>query len=879
MNVSRHHSISKEWAQYVLLCLPTTFLMAFGIYLANHWLPALQQQWVLQSASFGLGLFSSIFLFARRLRFISLTLLFVMLCIAGLTLIEYFLVGEFAAFFAKAKMYPFLFLFGSGWLAGYGFSRSRLVTAVWVVLVFSLLILVIASIGPPDKKLLVWYSSPILAYMAYILYTSELLRKINEYQTGFGRFMLKRFAGFTLLSGLLLATALWLLRADFLKIEKDWETGGVPKENNERKNSLTRNDGLGTTTQPTMGLSGSNNRNQKDSLLFVAKLDHYFADEITPNPLYFVSDYYTRFDTVAQAFSTDTLRPNNDLLQPNIEQLGLYFTYEDSAVLRNALAQNALTEVTAEVYRAGLSPRHFTAPITAFFVQPISVPEADRSRYKSAYRVRMQVSELNSAYFVYNPSGDEFLSFFQEQRFAVLRSITDFAEAPQDFLAYYTQMPKGTAYDSIIKLSQQIVSQSGAQTPIDKVIAIRNFFLEKDSTGQPIFRYSDNPGIPGIPGANKLCYFLFDSKKGYCAYYAGATLFLLRALGIPSRIATGFLTVDRSQKNPGWYWFYEDQAHAWVQVWFPGFGWLDFDTTVPSNETQEAPQPDQTPPLTTQTAWWVANGKVETIDTREKRLTMQVRELLFRDVPVELPTPRQIELDISMARFLNDTGNANLQSIKRDMEIVAVSFSDLFKPIKAGPKETWNSLVKKWPTPIPADEIKLMITQKEKPFENKVSRTLNISLTKLGITIALVFAIAGLLLILLPTAVYTWFSFQAKNQHNIYKQSYYNYMATMLYLHQVGFKRGANTPLAFAETRVDPAFQTNLGTFLKSYQKLKYSPHALHNHEKELLTTHHAEMKKMMKGKITAKQRLISFLNPAATLGFFTQPNILGPAK
>ena len=58
-------------------------------------------------------------------------------------------------------------------------------------------------------------------------------------------------------------------------------------------------------------------------------------------------------------------------------------------------------------------------------------------------------------------------------------------------------------------------------------------------------------------------YFLFENRKGYCAYYAGATLFMLRSLGIPSRIAVGFLTVDRSGgKNKGWYWYYADQAHA-----------------------------------------------------------------------------------------------------------------------------------------------------------------------------------------------------------------------------------------------------------------------------------------------------------------------------
>ncbi|MGV2480712.1 UNVERIFIED_CONTAM: transglutaminase domain-containing protein, partial [Salmonella enterica subsp. enterica serovar Weltevreden] len=90
--------------------------------------------------------------------------------------------------------------------------------------------------------------------------------------------------------------------------------------------------------------------------------------------------------------------------------------------------------------------------------------------------------------------------------------------------------------------------------------------------------------------------FLFENRKGYCAYFAGATLFMLRSLGIPSRAAAGFSTTDRSSKNPGWYWFYQDQAHAWVQVYYQGYGWIDFDTTIPDVNTQQASQPDGTPP-------------------------------------------------------------------------------------------------------------------------------------------------------------------------------------------------------------------------------------------------------------------------------------------
>lgn len=879
MQLPRHHSKKKELAQYILLGFPTLAILSLGIIIANEWLPFLQNQTIGQMVGFGAGLGLSLFAFARRLRFVTLSAIFIMAFLLITSTIELVLPGEFEAFFFKARLFPLFFLFTAGWIAGYGFSRSRCITIIWAILFLTLSFFIISSNAKPDKNSILGYAIPLLGYAVYVIFTSELLRNLNEDHSHPIAFFSRRLLGFFMLAGLILFFAIKFLNADFKTIEKEWEKGGQPKENNERQNSLTRNDELGTTTQQSMGLGGFNNRSNKDSVLFVAKLDNFFEDETTPNPLYFVSDYFTLFDTLTQTFSSDTLRPENDLIKPDLLSLPLYFKYEDANILEKSKANLDVKEVTAEVYKTHLSPRHFTAPSTAFFVQPISVPEENKYIYKSAYRTRMMVSELNSAYFVYNPVGDEELAFFQEQRFSVLHSIKNFENAPLSFLGYYTKMPSGASFDSIRNLANAIVEKSEAELPIDKILAIRDFFLEKDSSGNPQFKYSDNPGIPGIPSANKLCYFLFDSKKGYCAYYAGATLFLLRSLGIPSRIATGFMTVDRSNKNPGWYWFYEDQAHAWVQVWFPDFGWLDFDTTVPNTEAQEAPQPDQTPPLTAQTALWVANGKVITVDTILKKVTMEVSELLYWDKPVDLSSPKQIEMDVAMARFLNDTGSITLSDIIPTMDIVAVSFSEQLKAIKPSPNESWESLIKKWPKPLPVDEIKIMNSEEERQKLSDDKATTNIPWIKIGqITLGLIL-IAGLLLLLLPYAVYRWFAWQANKQTEKNKHMYYNYMASMLYLHQLGFKKYGKTSQQFAEQDIDPAFHTDLTNFIINYQKLKYSNQDFSEEETKNLRAHHQKFVASVRKKIRFGQRCKAFLNPAATLSFFTQPNILGPSK
>lgn len=93
--------------------------------------------------------------------------------------------------------------------------------------------------------------------------------------------------------------------------------------------------------------------------------------------------------------------------------------------------------------------------------------------------------------------------------------------------------------------------------------------------------------VINTPPANRdvVDYFLFDAKQGYCEYFATAMAVLLRADNIPARIVTGYLPGVR--QADGTFLTRENQAHAWVEVWFPQYGWIMFDPT---------PRPD-VPPL------------------------------------------------------------------------------------------------------------------------------------------------------------------------------------------------------------------------------------------------------------------------------------------
>ena len=67
-----------------------------------------------------------------------------------------------------------------------------------------------------------------------------------------------------------------------------------------------------------------------------------------------------------------------------------------------------------------------------------------------------------------------------------------------------------------------------------------------------------------------------EGKRGYCQHFAGAMALMLRFLGIPARVAAGFTSGKR--EDGGWT-VTDHNAHAWVEVWFPGYGWLAFDPT------------------------------------------------------------------------------------------------------------------------------------------------------------------------------------------------------------------------------------------------------------------------------------------------------------
>ena len=106
--------------------------------------------------------------------------------------------------------------------------------------------------------------------------------------------------------------------------------------------------------------------------------------------------------------------------------------------------------------------------------------------------------------------------------------------------------------------------------PYDQAAAITNY-LRSNIEYAPLVSFPEGT-------EDTLEYFLFESKKGFCNYYASAEVLMLRSIGIPARLAVGFAQGEPNLQNT-FYTVREKDAHAWPEVYFPDFGWIEFEPT------------------------------------------------------------------------------------------------------------------------------------------------------------------------------------------------------------------------------------------------------------------------------------------------------------
>jgi transglutaminase-like putative cysteine protease len=148
---------------------------------------------------------------------------------------------------------------------------------------------------------------------------------------------------------------------------------------------------------------------------------------------------------------------------------------------------------------------------------------------------------------------------------------TDYPDRVSD---RYLPLPDSTP-DRVAERAAAIADD--AENPYEAVSAIERWLEANKGYSLDISR----------PNGDIVDGFLFSMSEGYCVYFATAMAVMLRTLDIPARFVTGYTTGQ--QIDPGEWVVRGYNSHAWVEVFFPGVGWVSFDPTPPSSrrETRE----------------------------------------------------------------------------------------------------------------------------------------------------------------------------------------------------------------------------------------------------------------------------------------------------
>ncbi len=181
-------------------------------------------------------------------------------------------------------------------------------------------------------------------------------------------------------------------------------------------------------------------------------------------------------------------------------------------------------------------------------------------------------------------------------------SATELRRAPTTYPDWVSgvNLYVGIPNTRVFALARQIVNDANAHNPYDRAKAIERWLREN-------ITYNESISAPP-PNVDTVEWVLFEAREGYCTYYATAMILMLRHLGIPARLAAGFSQGEYDAES-GRYIVREREAHTWVEVYFPGYGWIEFEPTSAQapihrdgdDQAQEQQQPLAPDPTSTAT--------------------------------------------------------------------------------------------------------------------------------------------------------------------------------------------------------------------------------------------------------------------------------------
>ncbi len=224
-------------------------------------------------------------------------------------------------------------------------------------------------------------------------------------------------------------------------------------------------------------------------------------------------------------------------------------TYESQIAL--SLNVTSLLPLSRTIVAAG-TPLNFSVPVSVR-TAPAENDDLDilglaaEPPLSAGATYRMQVRLADPTAKQLQESGEEYPDWIQERYLAL----------PEDFS------------QRIQSLAEEVTA--GEDDPYGKAVKITNFLRRTIS-------YTEEMERPPA-GADVMEWFLFDYQQGFCNYYASAEVLMLRAVGVPARLAVGFAAGEFNEETSTFTVRRKD-SHAWPEVYFVGAGWVEFEPTT-----------------------------------------------------------------------------------------------------------------------------------------------------------------------------------------------------------------------------------------------------------------------------------------------------------
>ena len=191
---------------------------------------------------------------------------------------------------------------------------------------------------------------------------------------------------------------------------------------------------------------------------------------------------------------------------------------------------------------------------------------------------------------VSNPNPDKFERAYEVESHVFTGEYENILGSPlvdpawsSEIRQHYLQYPQDPRYQELVEQILEGIPEQYRDLPVARVLAINLYLGEKGkytTRSRPVAGSED-------PTAD----FLFGDMTGYCVHFSHASVYLLRAAGIPARVGAGYAVEGRDRRGSA-LMILSSRAHAWPEVWIEGLGWFPMDVAPQTYLDPPIPPPD-----------------------------------------------------------------------------------------------------------------------------------------------------------------------------------------------------------------------------------------------------------------------------------------------